>query len=132
MALITHLCTRCGHPDYRRDLRSAAPGPCTCGCRCTPGAPEVRPTWDTAGRRVERIMQPGEAMCPGVVTCRCQACKDLHTQLTADSQVDARVDSPREPSTRQLRKWAAENGIDCPARGRIPERVTEAYRAVHA
>jgi hypothetical protein len=27
-----------------------------------------------------------------------------------------------------IRKWAAENGIECPSRGRIPQRVVAAYQ----
>ncbi|WP_119728360.1 Lsr2 family DNA-binding protein [Thermomonospora amylolytica] len=44
-------------------------------------------------------------------------------------------DSPApaaEPTNDQLRAWAAEQGIPCPASGRIPKQVIEAYRSVHA
>ena len=30
-----------------------------------------------------------------------------------------------------VRQWAIENGMDLPARGRIPHSVVEAYRAAH-
>lgn len=33
------------------------------------------------------------------------------------------------PSTMDIRKWAAEHDIDCPARGKIPAAVREAYDA---
>jgi hypothetical protein len=33
------------------------------------------------------------------------------------------------PTPAELRAWASENGVDCPAKGRIPERVYEAYQA---
>lgn len=83
MSLITHPCTACGHPDFWRSvLRGAAPGPCSCGCRCKPGDPEARPSFDLAGRPVERVLKPGEAFGQGLRTCSCPACKALHEQLT--------------------------------------------------
>ena len=33
------------------------------------------------------------------------------------------------PSAKQVRAWAAENGVDCPATGRVPARVVDAYLA---
>jgi hypothetical protein len=36
---------------------------------------------------------------------------------------------PARPTTAQVRAWAAENGVDCPAKGRIPAEVYEAYQA---
>ena len=85
MSLITHPCTTCGHPDFwRSGFGSRSPGKCSCGCNCTPGAPEVRPTFDRASNQVEQIIPPGEKdrgrfMVP---LCGCQACKALYEQLT--------------------------------------------------
>lgn len=31
------------------------------------------------------------------------------------------------PKPSELRAWAAENGVECPAKGRVPESVLEAY-----
>lgn len=33
------------------------------------------------------------------------------------------------PSAKQVRAWAAEHGVDCPATGRVPARVVDAYLA---
>ena len=33
------------------------------------------------------------------------------------------------PSAAEIREWAAENGVECPARGRIPQAVTKAFEA---
>lgn len=35
------------------------------------------------------------------------------------------------PSARQIRVWATENDVDCPATGRVPAAVREAYDAAH-
>lgn len=83
MSLITHRCTRCGHPDY---WRQAANGPCSCGCACQPGEPEVRPTWDVASQRVQRIVKPGEKLGHGLAAirlCGCKDCKALYEQQKA-------------------------------------------------
>lgn len=83
MALIAHLCTRCAHPDiWRLPKTQCGNGPCSCQ-RCTPGPPQLRPTYDQAGRKVERIIKPGDDLHPGVHTCGCAQCKALYEQLTA-------------------------------------------------
>lgn len=54
----------------------------------------MRPTWDIAGQRVERIVKPGEKLGHGLSTdgskpatsirmCGCKDCKALYEQLTA-------------------------------------------------
>ncbi|GAA4059662.1 hypothetical protein [Actinomadura miaoliensis] len=86
MSLIMHRCTNCGHPDYRRHRNDDGTlGRCDCGCRCTPGPSELAPTWDTAGRRVESIAEPGTkaGRSNGIKTCGCDDCKALFTKLTA-------------------------------------------------
>ncbi|MDF2710674.1 MAG: Lsr2 [Nonomuraea muscovyensis] len=37
--------------------------------------------------------------------------------------------APTSPDTKAARAWAAENGIDCPPRGRVPKTVMDAWRA---
>lgn len=76
MAVITHPCTKCKHADLWQDR-----GRCNCGCNCTPGKPEVRPTYDQAGRPVEGITTPGESVGP-IKTHRCKACTALYEELT--------------------------------------------------
>jgi hypothetical protein len=34
-----------------------------------------------------------------------------------------------EPTSAQIRAWAATNGVDCPAFGRVPQSVVEAWKA---
>lgn len=83
MSLIAHLCTRCGHPDFWRS--GAAGGSCSCGCTCTPGEPELRPTFDVASRPVARIVPPGEKV-GGLSLMRthdCKGCRALYERLTA-------------------------------------------------
>ncbi|MCW2720493.1 hypothetical protein [Pseudonocardia sp.] len=86
MALISHACTICGHPDFwRLEHRNQPQCPmasCTC-LRCTPGPPAVRSTYDQAGQKVERIIKPGDVLHLGVPTCGCAKCKALYEQLTA-------------------------------------------------
>lgn len=36
------------------------------------------------------------------------------------------------PTTREVRAWAKEQGIDVPARGRVPDSVFDAYQAAQA
>lgn len=37
-----------------------------------------------------------------------------------------------EPTAKQIREWAADKGIECPAVGRVPANVREAYDQAHA
>jgi hypothetical protein len=151
--LIAHRCINCAHPDYRRGLVDASGdrGPCACGHKCTASQlsrPQVMPTFDAAGRKVERIVAPGEPIGAGVDnglghtdgigfrTCDCEGCKALYARLTRlgpDAVPDVAEEPPgtAQPSPRQLRKWANENGVDCPPTGRVPQRVREAYAAAH-
>lgn len=85
MSLIMHRCTDCGHPDYRRPVEGAgrrAVCDGSCSCRCTPGAPELAPTFDLAGQRVERVIKPGDKLYAGLTMCGCKACKALYAELT--------------------------------------------------
>jgi hypothetical protein len=87
MSLITHRCTGCGHSDIGRLCRPGSLrercGDEHCVCVCTPGPPEVIPTWDQRGQRIEAVLAPGLAFAAGAPTCRCQDCKALHERLTA-------------------------------------------------
>ena len=89
MSLITHRCTDCGHPDYWRLTRmgeNKANCPADgCTCRCVPGAPQVVPTFDLAGRPVERVIKPGQPLYTGVPTHNCDACKALYDELTGEA-----------------------------------------------
>lgn len=52
-------------------------------------------------------------------------------QIKAELRGDRPASSAPEPEpsgNRAVRAWAAENGIECPARGRVPARVLDAYR----
>jgi hypothetical protein len=80
MSLITHRCRNCGHPDYWRGEAQTCPNR-GCSCRCTPGPPEVTPTFDLAGQLVERMLEPGSKL-SGSRTCDCAACKALYAELT--------------------------------------------------
>lgn len=107
------------------------------------GKPELRPTFNVAGQRVERILKPGDRIGEGLdnglghvtgsntTTCDCGACKTFHEQLTRLGPAAAPSPRPGRPSPRALREWAAEAGIDCPPVGRVPARVVEAYAAAH-
>lgn len=94
--LIAHRCPKCKHPDYRRREADvdAKRGPCECGCKCTASEPTTVPTFDVAGRVVERVVKPGERLGKdldnglgntngtSVTACNCAACKALYAQLT--------------------------------------------------
>lgn len=83
MSLITHRCTGCRHIDLWRLValnKERCPLPC---CHlCTPGPPEVVPTWDVAGNLVERVSKPGEpSLRQDIRTHDCEACRALYDQL---------------------------------------------------
>lgn len=40
-------------------------------------------------------------------------------------------DAPADPTAKDVRAWAAENGIDVPARGKLPVEIVEQYQAAH-
>lgn len=93
MAYIGHRCS-CGHTDLSHTgegdkAQCTAVSGGSCGRGCTPAAaPELVPTFDINGRSVERVITPGDGL-PNeaggftVRTCACDACTDLHQQLTA-------------------------------------------------
>lgn len=136
--LITHRCTKCKHPDYWRRRDAAGPGPCECGCKCAPEAPKLAPTFNMAGRQVERIAEPGTRLVgdgtdpiaegASVTACGCSDCKALYAELTGSTPAP----TPAELTPTEYRAWAAANNVPCPASGRIPAAVREAYTAAHS
>jgi hypothetical protein len=140
MAVLTHRCTKCGHPDFWRgssiDGRSAA---CSCGCTCSPAEqPVTAPTFDLAGRPIDRLVKPGEKFGAEVMTnvtsCGCPACKAEYERLGGTAPQATEGDEPpgtAPPSPRMVRAWAAEHSIPCPPRGRIPADVMHRYTAAH-
>jgi hypothetical protein len=80
-------------PNGRRSCTAKAGLSCGRGCRKNP-RPELAPTFDCGGRRIERIVPPGEGLATengnsGVRTCDCDACKALYAELTGTELVGA-------------------------------------------
>ena len=50
----------------------------------------------------------------------------------ADAEAAKDADAEAEPTAKEIRAWAKENGVDVPARGAIPDDVREKYDAAHA
>lgn len=95
MAYIGHLCG-CGHMDIHHGiLQSGERGSCSakagvgCGNGCSKNEQAIqRPTFDTKGRPVERIIPPGDGLrsvgdAVIVRTCDCEACQALYAEITA-------------------------------------------------
>jgi hypothetical protein len=69
-----------------------------------------------------------------------QAARERIAELErALAQAKAKLHGPRKPSTTapageaaQARAWAQKNGVDCPARGRVPQTVLDAWREATA
>lgn len=51
-------------------------------------------------------------------------------RTTASGRPYRRVEVPADPKV--IRAWAASAGVDCPARGRLPRRVVEAFERAQA
>ena len=90
MSLLAHTCT-CGHPDFHhlRLTGECSYGWCRERCReVKPAAePEVLPTFDWAGREIERLIPPGGRLGPPknpVTTCSCDACEATYLELTQE------------------------------------------------
>lgn len=103
MSYIGHTCP-CGHSDLNHTNYLTAPtckaSGCTRPCAVEP-EPTLRPTFDSAGRVIERIVPPGGRIGTGVPkgdatatytdaiggpeTCDCDACTALHTELTGEA-----------------------------------------------
>lgn len=47
------------------------------------------------------------------------------------AQDEPKAQQPAEPAPKDVRAWAAEQGIDVPARGKLPENVVQQYQAAH-
>lgn len=63
------------------------------------------------------------------------AAQAKHRELTGRKTPGARPVAPSDPSAKVkragIRLWAAENGHECPAQGRIPKAVEAAYDEAH-
>jgi hypothetical protein len=70
-----------------------------------------------------------EALAPFIEHAR-KASKAAGAAQAAPTRKGGRTATARE-ETAQIRAWAAENGHQVEARGRIPRAVVEAYNAVH-
>lgn len=55
----------------------------------------------------------------------------LRGGTTKKAAPDRSMDN-EEPSAKQIRAWARASGVDCPASGRVPQKVREAYDDAHA
>ncbi|CAG6392770.1 Lsr2 family protein [Streptomyces cocklensis] len=57
--------------------------------------------------------------------------KEAETTTPADTtpQASARADPAAAPAPKDVRAWAAEQGIDAPARGKLPDALVEQYQA---
>lgn len=53
------------------------------------------------------------------------------TATTSRRRRKADTDGSGGPSAAEVREWAAANGIEVPARGRLPKEVREQYDATH-
>jgi hypothetical protein len=86
---------------------------------------------DLAGHTREVTLRAEQAE----LEARLAAVKEqLRPRRTPPALADARAaDAGAAPAvdTKAVRAWAAEQGLDCPARGRIPGAVADAYRAAH-
>lgn len=86
---IGHRCA-CGHGDLSHKTSSSGKRSCDCqpcGRRCSRNeTPELLPTFDARGNRVERIIPPGEKLATegdsGPLTCGCEDCKALYAEVT--------------------------------------------------
>lgn len=47
------------------------------------------------------------------------------------TKTSARASTSGEPSAAEIRQWAADNDIDCPPFGRVPNTVRDAYASAH-
>jgi hypothetical protein len=103
--LIVHRCRDCGHPDVWGDrdkhsvLGLAGGLPKDCGqtndcppqaCRWNP-QPETMTRLNQAGQPIADVLPPGSEVpwLTARTTHNCQACRDLHTQLTGDQPATA-------------------------------------------
>lgn len=58
---------------------------------------------------------------------------ETETTTPADTtpQAPDSGDTPPAPAPKDVRAWAAEQGIDAPARGKLPDALVEQYQAAH-
>lgn len=54
---------------------------------------------------------------------------DFEVDETPAPKEPAKAEAPKEPEAKAVRAWAAESGIEVPARGKLPAEVVEQYQA---
>lgn len=88
MAILHHLCTKCGHPDYFHATSDCSHGFCRCGLASREMDPEsvVAPTCaaDAARTPILTITPPGTRwpeFGQGHVTCDCETCHARYAEL---------------------------------------------------
>jgi len=93
MSLFAHTCTVCGHSDLQHIVRSRTSevdcghGGCPCKRLDAMGPSELIPTFDSDGRRVERVLRPGERFgggMPSLSACACDECQLAYADLGLD------------------------------------------------
>lgn len=60
---------------------------------------------------------------------RLEELRAREAELAPRKRKAGRKTTPRDYDAREVRAWAANAGVECPARGQIPRRVLEAWRA---
>lgn len=58
--------------------------------------------------------------------------KPLPVDYDIDTAASATASTGDVPSAKDVRAWAVDQGIDVPARGKVPDDVVEAYQAAHS
>lgn len=50
---------------------------------------------------------------------------------TPTPRVERATGDEQVPTAAQVRRWAKQAGVDCPARGQVPQHVVDAYQDAH-
>lgn len=110
------------HAQFARRLERASDEPIGGGGMAVVDAPDCA----ACGRS-----NAGSRECPHL----CEICNDVGKEGPAKKvpakKVPAKKRARRKPtfSARDVRAWAAENGVEVPARGRVPQAAKDAYLA---
>lgn len=78
-----------------------------------------------ADRELARINAEAEQL-----RARLAALDERRAELEPPKKRRTRTDRDYDPAT--VRAWAAQAGVDCPTRGRVPEKVVDAWRQANA
>lgn len=54
---------------------------------------------------------------------------DIEQAAPAAAPEPKKTEAPKEPDAKAVRAWAADNGIEVPPRGKLPDKVVEQYLA---